>query len=100
MNDISSTRGCMRGVFWVFGGLPSVVQECCWDVCEKYVMGFLLLPVCQSFLNLMFRDFKLVVLLSVIWVGKGTPKACHALVPVWRQRWICLQGSAREQAGL
>ncbi len=24
----------------------------------------------------------LVVFLSVIWVGKGTPKACHTLVPV------------------
>ena len=52
-------------------------QECCWDVCEKYVMGFLLLPVCQPLLNLMFWDFKLVVLLSVIWVGRGLPKpAC------------------------
>ena len=69
-----------------FGCLTSAVQECCWDVCEKYVMGFLLLPVCQSLLNLMFRDFKLVVLFSVIWLGKGTPKACHALVLVWRQR--------------
>ena len=60
----------------------SLVQECCWEVCEKSVMGFVLLSVCQSLLNLMFWDFKLVVLLSVIWVGKGTPKACHTLVPV------------------
>jgi len=37
----------------VFGGLPSVVQECCWDICEKSVMGFVLLSVCQSLLNLM-----------------------------------------------
>jgi len=63
-------------------------------------MGFLLLLVCQSLLNLMFRDFKFVVLLSVIWVGKGIPKAYHALVPVWRQGWKCLQRSAREQAGM
>ena len=53
----------------------SLVQECCWDICEKYVMGFVLLSVCQSLLNLMFWDFKLVVFLSVIWVGKGTPKS-------------------------
>lgn len=66
----------------MFGGLPSVVQECCWDICEKSVMGFVLLSVCQSLLNLMFWDFKLVVFLSVICVGKGTPKACHTLVPV------------------
>lgn len=77
-----SLFGLSMWSLWVFGGLPSVVQECCWDICEKSMMGFLLLPVCQSLLNLMFWDFKLVVLLSVIWVGKGTPKACHALVPV------------------
>ena len=77
----------MRGVFWVFGGLPSVVQECCWDVCEKCVMDLLLLPVCESLLSL---DFRLVVLLSVISVGKATPKACHALLPVWsRDGYAC-----------
>ena len=43
----------------MFGGLPSVVQECCWDICEKSVMGFVLLSVCQSLLNFMVWDFKI-----------------------------------------